>query len=102
MRSEHTEKGVMKMDTKQIDRNAENIRIRHSKRQKQRRMMMKRRRIIFFGTLGLILLSIILFFTPLFNIKHINISGNAKVETADCTILGAGGEVWEGSAPCWD
>ncbi len=73
----------MKMDTKQLDRNAENIRIRHSKRQKQRRMMMKRRRIIFFGTLGLILLSIILFFTPLFNIKHINISGNAKVETAE-------------------
>ncbi|MBR3792161.1 MAG: FtsQ-type POTRA domain-containing protein [Clostridia bacterium] len=71
------------MDTKQIDRSAENIRIRHSKRQKQRKMMMKRRRIIFFSTVGLILLSIILFFTPLFNIKNINITGNSKVETAE-------------------
>lgn len=71
------------MDTKQIDRSTENIRIRHSKRQKQRKMMMKRRRIIFFSTVGLILLSIILFFTPLFNIKNINITGNSKVETAE-------------------
>ena len=70
------------MDTKQLDRSAENIRIRHSKRQKQRKLMMKRRRIIFFGTLGLILLSIILFFTPIFNIKNIDITGNSKVETA--------------------
>jgi hypothetical protein len=25
-----------------------------------------------------------------------------KIETCDCTIIGAGGEVWEGSAPSWD
>lgn len=27
---------------------------------------------------------------------------NAKYKTADCTILGADGEVWEGSMPSWD
>ncbi len=69
------------MDTK-LERNAENIRIRHVKRQKQRKKIMKRRRITFFTVSGLILLSIILFFTPLFNIKNINITGNIKVETA--------------------
>ena len=67
------------MDTK-IDRKTESLRIRHIQRQKQRKKIMKRRRIIFFNVLGLILLSIILFFTPLFNIKNINISGNNKVE----------------------
>lgn len=25
-----------------------------------------------------------------------------KIETCNCTIVGAGGEVWEGSAPSWD
>lgn len=70
------------MDTKEMERNAENIRIRHSKRQKQRKKMMKRRRIIFFSTLGIILFCIIVFFTPLFNIKHIDITGNVKIETA--------------------
>ena len=25
-----------------------------------------------------------------------------EIETCDCTIIGAGGEVWEGSAPSWD
>ncbi len=63
-------------------RNTDSIRIRHVKRLKQRKRMMKRRRIIFFTVVGLILVSIILFFTPLFNIKNINISGNSKVETA--------------------
>ncbi len=70
------------MNTKEIERNAESIRIRHSKRQKQRKKMMKRRRIVFFSVLGIILISIIIFFTPLFNIKNVNISGNVKVDTA--------------------
>lgn len=69
------------MDTK-IDRSTENLRIRHIQRQKQRKKIMKRRRITFFTVSGLILLSIILFFTPLFNIKNINIAGNSKVEIA--------------------
>lgn len=25
-----------------------------------------------------------------------------QTDTCDCTIIGAGGEVWEGSAPSWD
>lgn len=25
-----------------------------------------------------------------------------KNETCDCTIIGAGGEIWKGSAPSWD
>lgn len=58
------------------------IRSRHIKRQNQRRRQMKRRRIIFFTVLGLIALSIILFFTPLFNIKSIGIMGNQRIETA--------------------
>lgn len=69
------------MDTRP-ERSSENIRLRHNKRLKQRRRMMKRRRIIFFTVVGLILVSIVLFFTPLFNIKNINIYGNEKIETA--------------------
>lgn len=68
------------MDTK-TDRNMDNIRIRHIKRQQQRKKIMMRRRIMFFTVLGLIALSIVLFFTPLFNIKNVNVSGNEKVET---------------------
>jgi len=60
----------------------DDIRTRHIKRQQQHRRMMKRRRIIFFTVLTLIMLFIVLFFTPLFNIKHINIYGNSKIETA--------------------
>lgn len=66
----------------QVDKSAENIRLRHIKRQKQRKKMMKRRRITFFTVLALILISIVIFFTPLFNIKNVNITGNQKVETA--------------------
>ena len=69
------------MDTK-IDRSSENLRARHIQRQKQRRKVMKRRRIMFFTVSALILLSIVLFFTPLFNIKNIEVAGNTKVEIA--------------------
>ena len=69
------------MDTK-IDRKAEDIRARHIRRQKQRRQTMLRRRMIFFFVSGLILLSIILFFTPLFNIRNVNILGNSRVNAA--------------------
>ena len=60
----------------------ENIQIRHRMRQKQRRAAMKRRRIVFFTVLSVIVISIVLFFTPLFNIKKIEITGNNKIETA--------------------
>lgn len=62
-------------------KNAESIRIRHVKRQKQRNRMMKRRRIIFFTVLGLIVISVVLFFTPLFNIKNVSVTGNQRVDT---------------------
>lgn len=63
-------------------RGIDNIQARHLKRQSQRRRAMKRRRIIFFTVLSLIVLSVILFFTPLFNIKSVEINGNSKIDTA--------------------
>lgn len=60
----------------------ENIRLRHIKRQNEIRRSMKRRRITFYVIVSALILSIILFFTPLFNIKKIDISGNNKIETA--------------------
>lgn len=65
-----------------IQPGVDDIKTRHIKRQLQHKRMMKRRRIIFFTVLTLIVLFIVLFFTPLFNIKHINIYGNSKIETA--------------------
>lgn len=57
------------------------IRERHIQRQLRHKRIMKRRRIIFFTVLSLTVISIVLFFTPLFNIKHIEIYGNSKIET---------------------
>ena len=65
-----------------IQPGVDDIKARHIKRQLQHKRMMKRRRTIFFTVLTIIFISIILFFTPLFNIKHINIYGNIKLETA--------------------
>lgn len=81
------------MDTR-TDRNTDNIRIRHIKRQQQRKKIMMRRRIMFFTVLGLIVLNIVLFFTPLFNIKNVNISGNERVElqTVEQTIGSIGND----------
>lgn len=65
-----------------IQPGVDDIRTRHIKRQQQHRREMKRRRIIFFSVVIIIAVSIIMFFTPLFNIKHINIYGNSRIETA--------------------
>ncbi len=54
---------------------------RHLQRQMHRKRVMKRRRIIFYSVVAIIVLSIILFFTPLFNIKQIDITGNVRIET---------------------
>ncbi len=54
---------------------------RHLQRQLHRKRVMKRRRIIFYSVIIIIVLSIILFFTPLFNIKEIDITGNSRIET---------------------
>lgn len=68
--------------TTTIQNGHEDIRARHLKRQIQHRRSMRRRRTIFFSVLTIIALIIVIFFTPLFNIKHIKIYGNVKVETA--------------------
>lgn len=60
---------------------SEDIHIRHAKRQQERRRAMKRRRITFFTVLAIIVLSVILFFTPIFNIRKIEIMGNTRIET---------------------
>lgn len=64
---------------------------RHSQRRKKRILIMKIRRTIFFTILGLIVLFIILFYTPLFSIRNIEITGNEKVETS--TIMECIGEI---------
>ena len=64
------------------DRKGESLQKRHSKRQQQRRRAQLIRRGIFFTLLGVIFLCIIIFATPLFNIRSIEISGNAVIETA--------------------
>ena len=60
----------------------DDIRTRHIKRQLQHRRTMRRRRIIFFTVLSIVAILIVLFFTPLFNIKNVNIYGNNRIETA--------------------
>lgn len=72
---------------------AENsIQARHNKRREQRIREQKIRRYTFFSVLGLIFVLIIMFLTPLFNIKAVNIAGNQKLsseqiiaETGDLT-----------------
>ncbi len=64
------------------DASSENIRKRHIERQKRRMRQMKRRRIITVSLLISIVFLIIIFFTPLFNIRKIEVVGNSKIETA--------------------
>ena len=49
------------------------LQARHNERRKRRIREQKRRRIIFFSTLALIAVLVIMFFTPLFNIRNVNI-----------------------------
>lgn len=56
-----------------------NIQVRHKMRSKKRIREQKIRRYTFFGVLGLIAVLIVMFFTPLFNIKTVNIVGNNKL-----------------------
>ncbi len=60
-----------------------NIQKRHTQRQRQRIRAMKRRRFIFFSTLILIAVSVVLFFTPLFNIRHVDIAGNNRISVEE-------------------
>ena len=58
---------------------AGNIEARHDERRKKRIREQKRRRIVFFSFLALVFVLIIMFFTPLFNIKNVEIAGNSRV-----------------------
>ncbi len=60
-----------------------NIQKRHTQRQRQRIRAMKRRRFIFFSTLILIAVLIVMFFTPLFNIRRVDIEGNNRVSVEE-------------------
>ena len=59
----------------------DSIQKRHSRRQQKRRRAQLIRRTVSLGLLGIILLCIIVFFTPLLNIRSVTISGNSKIET---------------------
>lgn len=59
--------------------NPADIRRRHSKRQQKRRRQQLIRRTIFLTFLSAVLLCIIIFGTPLLNIRNVSISGNLKI-----------------------
>lgn len=56
-----------------------NIQARHDKRRQKRIREQKIRRCIFFTVLALIAVLIVMFFTPLFNIKTVAVTGNEKL-----------------------
>lgn len=55
------------------------IQARHDKRRQKRIREQMRRRYTFFSVLGLIAVLIVMFFTPLFNIRAVEITGNQKL-----------------------
>lgn len=57
------------------------IRKRHSQRQRKRIRMMKIRRTIFFTVLSLITVMVIMFYTPIFKIRSIDVEGTNIVQT---------------------
>ncbi len=59
------------------------IKKRHSKRQLKRRRQQLIRRTITLTTLSLILLSIIIFLTPLLHVRGVEIVGNSKIATSE-------------------
>ena len=56
-----------------------NIQARHDLRRKKRIREQKIRRYTFFAVLGIIAILIVMFLTPLFHIKTVNIEGNSRV-----------------------
>ena len=56
-----------------------NIQARHDLRRKKRIREQKIRRYTFFAVLGIIAILIVMFLTPLFDIKTVNIEGNSRV-----------------------
>lgn len=64
---------------------AGNIQARHDERRKKRIREQKMRRIAFFSFLALIAVLIVMFFTPLFNIKNVEITGNNRISSEEIT-----------------
>lgn len=61
------------------------IQARHDKRRQKRIREQKMRRIAFFSFLALIAVLIVMFFTPLFNIKNVVIAGNSHISNEEIT-----------------
>lgn len=64
---------------------AKSIQARHDERRKKRIREQKMRRIAFFSFLALIAVLIVMFFTPLFNIKNVETVGNSRVSDEEIT-----------------
>lgn len=62
-----------------------NIQARHDKRRQKRIREQRIRRYTFFTVLALLLVLAIMFFTPLFNIKAVNVAGNQKLSAEEIT-----------------
>jgi hypothetical protein len=67
------------------------IKARHDERRKKRIKEQKMRRIAFFSFLALVAVLIVMFFTPLFNIKNVVISGNNRISEEE--IVNTVGEI---------
>ena len=56
---------------------------RQNERKRKRMRIMKIRRTIFFSVIGLIFVYIILFHTPIFRIRNVEIQGNTQIDSAE-------------------
>lgn len=72
-------------------RGAGDIQTRHDERRKKRIREQKMRRIAFFSFLALAAVLIVMFFTPLFNIRNVEIAGNNRISNEEIT--GTVGEI---------
>ncbi len=57
------------------------IKKRHLDRQEKRRRQQLKRRVVSISLLSLIVICIVVFLTPIFNIRAVNVTGNSKVST---------------------
>ena len=67
------------------------IQARHNKRRQKRIREQKIRRCVFFTVLALIAILAVMLFTPFFNIKTVEVSGNSHLQTEE--ILGQAGDL---------
>ena len=59
------------------------IKMKHIRNQRKRQRNMRRNRGCLFSVLILIVIAVLLFFTPIFNIQHVTIEGNNKVSVEE-------------------